>query len=240
MLYTTRGIVVHMVKYSESSVIVKILTEAFGLKSYIFRGVFRSRAKVKSNMLQHLNLVELVANDHDYHGIQNPRELRIEHPYKTVPFDVRKSSVALFINEMLYRSVRHEEPDPALFYFIRESLIWFDETTENPVNFHLWFCLNLTRYLGFFPGRIKQDEDFFNLSEGNFQKIAPVSQYFIAPPYSVYFRELITCNAEDLGTLNIPHAARSILIGHIINYYQLHINDFGDVHSHNILTEVLS
>jgi DNA repair protein RecO (recombination protein O) len=240
MFYTTRGIVINMVKYSESSVIVKIYTAAFGLKSYMFRGVFKSRARVKANMLQHLNLVELVADERDYHGIQNPRELRIEHPYKTLSFDVRKSSVALFINEILYHSIRHEETDPALFAFIRESLIWFDETTDNTANFHLWFCMNLTRYLGFFPGKIKQGEDYFSLSEGSFQKSAPAHQYFIEPPYSIFFRELISCNAEDLQTMNIPHAARNILIEHIINYYKLHINDFGDIRSHHILSEILS
>jgi DNA repair protein RecO (recombination protein O) len=240
MLYTTRGIVIHTVRYSESNVIAKIFTEVFGLKSYMFRGVFKARARVKANLLQHLNLVELVADDHDRNSIQNPRELRIEHPYSTLSFNVRKSSVALFINEMLYRAIRHEENDAALFGFIRESLIWFDETTDNAVNFHLWFCLNLTRYLGFFPGKIKQDEDFFNLSEGNFQKSAPAGQHFIEPPYSNYFRELISCNAEDLQTLIIPHAARTVLTGHIVNYYKLHINDFGDIHSHHILAEVLS
>jgi DNA repair protein RecO (recombination protein O) len=222
MLHTTRGIVLHTVKYSDTSVIVKIYTESFGLQTYIFRGVYKARAKIKANLLQHLNLVELVSDKREFRGIQNSKELRIEHPYNTLPFDMRKSSVALFINEMLYRSIRHEEPDQAMFDFIRESLIWYDDTATMAVNFHLWFCIHLTRFLGFFPGKADEEGEIFNMAEGNFQKNIPVHGYYMESP------------------LSNRHTHRNELIEQIINYYKLHINDFGNIQSHKVLAEVLS
>jgi DNA repair protein RecO (recombination protein O) len=240
MLYTTRGIVIHTVRYAESSVIAKIYTETFGLKTYIFRGVYKARARVRPNLLQHLNLIEMVTDNREFRGIQNPRELRIEHPFKTLPFDVRKSSVALYINEMLFRSIRHEEPDQALFDFIRNSIIWFDDAETIAVNFHLWFCIHLTRFLGFFPGRSLEEGDIFDLSEGNFRKNIPVHGYYMDKPLSSYFRELINCNAETIPNLTIPRLVRSELVEQIINYYKLHITDFGIIQSHKVLADVLS
>jgi len=84
MLYTSRGIVLHQLRYSESSVIVKIFTEKYGLKSYIFKGVHKKKASIRSSLLQHLNLVELVCDDKDYGGLQHPKELRLEYPYHTL------------------------------------------------------------------------------------------------------------------------------------------------------------
>jgi DNA repair protein RecO (recombination protein O) len=240
MLHTTRGIVFHFIKYSESSAIVKIYTEKFGLKSYMFRGVFKARARIKANMLQHLNLVELVADNREYQGIQNPKELRIEYPYKTLPYDVKKSTVSLFINEMLYRSIKHEETDAALFNFIRDSLIWFDENDKEAVNFHLWFCLHLTRFLGFFPAQEKEDHNIFNMEEGIFQKDIPLQQLIIEPPLSNCFIELMKCKIEDVPDFSIPHKSRTALIQHIIDYYKLHIHDMGEIRAHKVLAEVLA
>jgi DNA repair protein RecO (recombination protein O) len=240
MLTKTRGIVFRTVKYSDTSVIARIYTEAFGLKSYIFRGMRKPGARVRASTLQHLNLLEIITDNREYRGIQNPREVRIEHPYRSLPFDMRKSSVALFINEMLCRSIKHEEPDQSLFDFLRRSLIWFDDVETHAVNFHLWFCIQLTRSLGFFPGRTDETSDFFDLAEGLFQKNMPVHEYFVDAPGSHYLHELIRCGVGNVSGLSIPHAIRVELVDHIINYYKLHIHDFGDIKSCRILAEVLS
>jgi DNA repair protein RecO (recombination protein O) len=240
MLHTTRGIVLHSVKFSETSVIAKIYTEAFGLKSYMFKGVYKPRARVRANMLQHLNLLELVTDNREYRGIQNVREIRIEHPYKTIPFDVLKSTVALFINEMLYRSIRHEEKDPALFDFIRSSMIWYDDTGTKAVNFHLWFVVHLSRFLGFYPGNIDTGGTIFNLAEGKFQGDIPLHEFFIKAPASDYLRHLINCQPEAIAEMKIPHIHRAELTEQMIRFYKLHMHDFGDIKSREILTEILS
>ena len=61
MVIKTRGIVLRTVKYSETSVIVDIFTEHFGLRSYIISGVRTSKSKVAAGLLQVMSLVEIVA-----------------------------------------------------------------------------------------------------------------------------------------------------------------------------------
>lgn len=239
MHYTTRAIVLQSVKYSESSLIVRMYTEGKGLKSFMIRGAFKPKAKIRAAVVQQMNLVELVASGRDRQGLHHIREIRAEYPYQSLPYDIRKSSVCLFINEMLCRAIRHEEPDAALFAFLRNSLQWFDETKDVALNFHLWLCLHLTRFLGFYPSRHHNRGLVFNLMEGTFQQEALLNNPCIEPPDSAYFESLLNCTLEELPAKVIPQAVRSRLVLQIINYYKLHINDFGEIRSAKVLAEVL-
>jgi len=239
MLYTTRGIILQQIRYSESSVIAKIFTEKFGLKSYIFKGVHKKKASVKSSLLQHLNLVELVCDDKDYGGLQHPKELRLEYPYHTLSTDILKSSIGLFINEMVLHAVRHEEPDQAMFGFMRDSLIWFDTTNEPVPDFHLWLCIHLTEYLGLKPQKSDGIPTYFNLSEGIFQESGSASDELMDKASTAGFYALLHTALEYLPQFSLPYAVRKHLLLHIINYYTWHIPDFGEIQSHKILSEVL-
>jgi DNA repair protein RecO (recombination protein O) len=242
MLYTSRGIVLHQLKYAESSLIVKIYTEKFGLKSYIFRSIHKARGKNKTSFLQHLNLVEITADNRDYKGIQNPKEIRLEYPFKSIAMDIRKSSICLFVNEILYRSIKHEEPDTNLFSFIHESLIWLDEKTEDFSNFHLWFCIHLTHHLGFFPktSSVQVPGETFNLQEGLFQSSTLKDATHIPPDLTILLRQFLMNNLEESCNLKILRNTRNKLIEYIILYYKWHIQEFGEINSHNILTDILA
>lgn len=240
MLYTTRGIVLHQIRYSESSVIVKIYTEAYGLKTYIFKGVHSKRAKVRSSLLQHLNLVELVSEDKDYGGLSHPKELRLEHPYRSLTTDMKKSSIALFINDVLLHSIRQEEADPELFSFLHNALVFLDET-RGPVScFHLWFCAQLTRHLGFAPQETNGNPRYLNMREGIFQEHQGAQEEFMDEHCSLALHRLLGMDAADLELLNIPYEVRTRLIRNLLYYYMWHISDFGEVKSHLILAEILS
>src|SRR6185369_6803150 len=151
MLHKTRGIVFHVTDYSESSVIAKIYTELFGLQSYLINGVRKKNPKVKPASLQPLALVDLVVYHKERSGLKRLADARNNPVLKSIPFDIRKSSVVLFMNEVLYKCVKEEEANQSLFDFIFNS-IHLPELRSNPgSDFHLLFLLQLTKYLGFYP-----------------------------------------------------------------------------------------
>jgi DNA repair protein RecO (recombination protein O) len=240
MLYTSRGIVLHQIRYSESSVIVKIFTEVYGLKSYIFKGVHKKKASVRSSLLQHLNLVELVCDDKDYGGLQHPKELRLEYPYHSLNSDIRKSSIALFINEILLHAIRHEEADSGLFAFLHDSFVWLDRA-EGPVSdFHLWLCIQLTSHLGFEPQETDEAPKYFSLKEGLFREHSGILDEFMDEPCTAAFHRLLNSSLNDLHQCNLTHGLRLQLLQKVITYFNWHIADFGEIQSHKILAEVLS
>jgi len=240
MLYKTRGIVLHSVKFSETSIIVKIYTELFGLQSFMVKGSRRKGSVMKPAFFQPLNLLDLTIYHKEKNTLQSIREVRFSDPYLTVPFDIRKSSMALFINELLYKTIREEERNPSLFEFIYTSCLQLDHS-ESFNHFHLLFSIRLTRFLGILPrADYSEHNRIFNLREGCFQESRPEHPDFMDPELSGHFFSLLSGTPQESETLRIPLKSRIILLEKIIHYYQLHLPGFTGLNSQEVLHTVLS
>ena len=241
MLHNTRGIVFHQVKYSETSIIVKIYTELFGLQSYLIRGVRSKTSKIKPALLQHLTLVDLIVYHKQKKDIQTIKEVKIAYPYKTIPYDIIKSSVAVFLNEVLYKVIREEEPNPGLFAFLFNSLQILDIREKNIADFYLIFLIRLTKYLGFFPkNNFSVQNCNFHLEEGLFTLNTHPEELIVKKPFSEYLSDLTETSYENSTKLKILPQHRSKLLEDILNYYQLHIPAVINIKSHHVLQTVLN
>lgn len=241
MLQKTRGIVFKTTDYSESSVIVQVFTEKFGLQSYLINGVKKPKAKIRINMLQPLHLLEMVVYHKSGGNIQRVSELRHAPVFQSIPYDVRKSSIIIFLNEVLYKAIRQHTPDEILFEFLFTSIELLDRTETGLSYFHLYFLLRLTKFLGFYPDRtLEASASYFDLKNGIFTNYLPANQAILQQPFTRYWTSLLNANFETLANLNIPIADRRILLNKIISYYQLQIDDFGQVKSIQVLEDVLS
>lgn len=238
-LSTTRGIILHQVRYAESSLIVTIYTEAFGLGSYMIKGVRKSKPTVSPALLQALTLVELVVNRRENTHLHYVKEVRSSFPYTHLSSDIKKSSIGFFINELLYRSIKEEEANPSLFGFVQTSLELLDLTRESVANFHLWFALQLTRYLGFMPSEGQERHLYFDLKDGVFLHQKPDHIHVTALPFSRWIMEWSRPGFRDFNVPVVTLTERRELLGIILEYYRLHIQSFGVMKSPAILEEVL-
>ncbi|MDF2438138.1 MAG: repair protein RecO [Bacteroidota bacterium] len=241
MLQKTSGIVLHTTKYSESSLIVKLYTRDHGLQSCIINGVRSKRSKNKASLFQPLALVDVVLFINEKPGLQRISEIGIQQQYTSLPFDIIKSSIALFLNEVLSRSLKEAHQDEELFEFIKSSLLILDLTTENPSNFHLGFMLQLSRFLGFSPqGEFSEKNPVFDLQEGKFMSLLPQHPHYITSMRSRLLSELLRTDYESLSSVRLDRTERKQLLHAIVLYFQLHINGFGSVRSLEVLEEVIS
>ena len=241
MISSTKGIVFHQLKYSETSIIAKIYTEEFGLQSYIVKGARRKKSKNTAAVLQHLSLVELTANHKEKSDIHYLQEIRPIYQYSSIPYDILKSSILLLINELLYRSIREEEANVDLFEFIFNSLQWFDLRENTFANFHLVFLLQLSKYLGFFPKGIYSKHTYlFNLESGNFESIIPSHPNYLMDKMATQFSQLVQVSFENMAEVKLNNVSRNHLLESLIQYYQLHLPNLGTPKSLKVLKEVLS
>ena len=168
MLHQTKAIVLKTTKYSDNSLIVKLYTEVFGLQTYIIGGVHSKKAKIKSALFMPLSLLDVVANSSSKSSLIRPKEISVSQSLQHILADIQKSTIAIFLNEILLKSIKEEEANPELFAFVYNSILLL-EKTEGVISFHIEFLLKLTRFLGFFPqGKHSQATPFFNLKEGVF------------------------------------------------------------------------
>ncbi|MGZ3765973.1 MAG: DNA repair protein RecO [Mucilaginibacter sp.] len=237
MLHKTRGIVFKLTDYGESSVIVQIFTEKFGLQSYIINAVKKPRAKISGNMLQPLHLLDMVVYHKNTGQVQRVAELKNSPVLQSIPYDVIKSCLVIFLNEVLYKAVRQQSADESLFDFVFNAIESLDHQTEGVANFHLLFLTRLTRYLGFYPDLLQAD--YFDMKNGVFSKYKPEGFSYLSPPHTQNFYNVLQCGFENMHLLKLSNDERRYLIQKLLEYYALHIEGFGNIRSREVLEEVL-
>ncbi len=239
MLHKTSGIILHTTKYSETSLIVKIISPDLGVKSYIVKGGRSKKTKFKATIFQPLALVDMVVSGRDKSDLQRISEISILYPYSDIPYNIIKSSLVLFLNEVIYKAIKEQHPDENVFEFIKNSLQILDIKQGSCSNFHVFFMIQLSRYLGFFPeGRYSIATPFFDLQEGRFVDKRPVHIYYLEASLSWLFSELIRAEYTNIQQLKIDKQQRKQLIDALIKFYQLHISSFGEIKSHQVLEQV--
>jgi DNA repair protein RecO (recombination protein O) len=240
MLHKTRGIVFKTTDYGESSVIVQVFTEKFGLQSYIINAGKKPKAKISRNMLQPLHLLDMVVYHKATGNVQRIAELKNAPLLQTIPYDVIKSCLVIFLNEVLHKAVRQQTAEESLFDFVFNAIEWLDHQTTGLANFHLLFLTRLTRYLGFYPDKYPTgDAEYFDMKNGNFTRYKPQTLY-LSPPHTQNFSLLLQCTFESLPALKFTNDERRYLLAKLLEYYSLHIEGFGNIRSHEVLEEVLS
>jgi len=239
MLHTTPGIVLHSFKYSDTSIIARILTRDLGLQSYLVPGVRKSRSRVKASLFQPLTLVEMVAYHKENMGLQRIKEIRCPHPVPNLSADIRKSAIAMFLCEMMLNAFQHQEPQAQAFDYIYKSVLALDMQERNLSTFHISFLMQLSKYLGFAPGSgYSEQKSFFNLREGNYQHEPDIAGQSLGSEESAYFFRLSQIQPGDDINFNIPLSVRKTLLARTIDYYRMHLEGFRELKSQKVLDVV--
>ena len=171
----TRGIVLQQIKYSDSQVIAQIYTEHFGRQSFIFRKTKSKKSGISLNILQPLFLLDINARFKESRQIQRANEINNNPHFKDIPFNVVKSSIAIFLSEVLSKVLIEEEANLPLFEFLHHSILLLDEIEDGLANFHILFLFELSKYLGFYPDmNSPTNEKYFNIAEGSYKLSKPI------------------------------------------------------------------
>lgn len=230
MLYKTRGIALSYIRYRESSIIAKIYTELFGIQSYIINGVRSSSSKTnRIALFQPLTLLDLVvyhkAKQDNVHRIS---EIKCYHPFASLPYHVTKSCLALFVTEILGKTLKEEEANEPLFEFIEHSVLYLDEADKGYENFHIQFLLQLASYLGFGIENLHDLER--EIKSHHFPQIA----------------DAMELNATDLllqsgygNPVPLDRTRRISILEKVLFFYKIHIDQLGEIRSLEVLSEVL-
>lgn len=237
MLITTKAIVISSLKYSEADLIVKCFTEAAGLKTYLLRNILKSKkGKLKASMFQPLTQLEIVANHKEKGALENMREAKVVNSYQSIHSNIYKSSMLLFLAEMLKNSILEEEENQDLYDFLEKSFNWLDEN-DHIANFHLIFLVKLTKYLGFYPETSKMDLNYFNLLEGIFED-HEANVYCISGENLEIFKQILASDFQNEKNLKLNKLKRNNFLNMLLIYYDLHLQNFRKPKSLVVLNEM--
>lgn len=235
MLVKTKAIVISSLKYQEKSLIVKCFTESDGLKSYFVHNAFSSRsASRKIAYFQPLSILEIEAVHKNKGTLETFKEIRLATPYTSIATDIIKSTIAIFLSEVLHHSIREEEKNENLFSYLETALMWFDHHDE-VFNFHLILILGATKFLGFFPAKPEAGGNFFDMAEGTFSAWQSLSAINEEETHLV--KRLLQLKFDSDQKV-FSGNERQQLLKLLLDYYALHLDGFRRPKSLDILHEV--
>lgn len=149
-------IVLHTIKYGEHSLIVHGYDADAGRISLMFRGSARSRSGNPA-LLHPLCLLDPIVRK-GKGELFLLAEFTETHPLPSIRTRIRKSCIALFLGELLYRTLREASPDERLYRFLEHGILTLEHLDEDCcANFHLWFLVSYAARLGFHPAGFVPD-----------------------------------------------------------------------------------
>ncbi len=236
--YKAKGIVLHTVKYGDTSFVAYVLTDVLGRQSYMVQGVKKSGKGNKNAMFQPMFPIEFEGFESPKMQLHRMKDVRLARPLKNIPFDVRKSTIALFMAEVLYRLVRESGRDEALFEFVDASVSALDEMEEGTANFHLWFMVKICGLLGFYPQNDYGEDYYFDIVEGRFTAFLPSGNLVLGPAKARLLHCLMDCRVEQIADVQLSHTARSEFLDALLLYLGYHLDAVNNIRSVKIFSEL--
>jgi DNA repair protein RecO (recombination protein O) len=238
MLVKTKAILLHHVRYSDNSLIAHFYTREYGRLSVMVKGLSSKKGGLKFSYFQPLNIFNLELYHYDKKELHNLKELSLAFIPLNISGDINRSSIALFISELLFNVIREEDVNRLLFEFIESSVISLDEMTEGISNFHLWFIVAFTAYAGIGPTATTINNTYFDMISGKFTGILPLHPDYLEPYNAEILSRLLRMKAEELNDLHLSGDERSELLEKIVKYYSLHLPGIRHIRSLHIMKEI--
>ena len=243
MLHNTKGIVLRVTKYGDTSVIASIYTELFGLQQYIVKGVrtISKKGASKGVFYQPAAILQMEVYHTPMKAMQMVKEVSWDYVYQTVYSDVLRNAVALYIVEVLQQTMQ-PEPHPEMFYLIEDTFKQLDKGGAGLVsNLPIYFLIHLSQTMGFgLQGKYSDETPILDIKEGEFVSKPPAHPYYLeAQTAQVASTFLAVQFYNDLETISLSGGQRK----KILELFQLslswHYKKFSEIKSLPILQSIL-
>ena len=227
MIYSTKSIVLSSVYYGESQRIFKCLTEKEGVVGFIVST--SKRSKVLKSRFSILSGCDITYK-------KSSSLLRItcaDCLFSFLEKDPKTMSIIFFLGEVLNYILREGVGDESMFEYIFNSLQEFSKKDVVNTSFHLYFLIDLTRYLGLYPNEEKMDKKFFDLKGGIFTN-QTLNEHTLDEKSTNLIKSLLVSNFERSKN-KYTLVEKRHLTQLILKYYSIHLGKWKKIQSLNVL-----
>jgi DNA repair protein RecO (recombination protein O) len=240
----TRGIILHIFPYNDTCNILHIYTEDFGKASFIATKHRSRKNKKPGNIFVPLTIhsIEIQTAKHN-HGssMMRIRETKPEAPLQNISSNPLKVTIALFLSEIILRTIREGEPDPRLFNFLRHTVYTLETSATGIANFHIAFLIRLLDHLGLSPRISSYTEGSrFDMLEGLFTSGRISHPYELSPDHSRILRDLLRIDYRNMSRFSFSRNDRVLILNKTIEYYRLHLPHISDIKSLAVLQAIFN
>jgi DNA repair protein RecO (recombination protein O) len=235
----TSGIVLNQIKHTDSGIVAQVFTEKFGRQSFMVKGVRNRKSGRQAALFRPLTVLDMIVYYRDVRSMQSLKEVTVEFAPAGIYGNILKSSMAIFIGEVLTAVLREEGQQAETYGYIKESIMYLDSRTDNCPNFHIAFLIGLTGFLGFEPGKQSDgDHKVFDLVNGCFMPVPPAHGIYSGTEISSVFAEFFQSSWETMNSIALTGQMRNDVLSELLRFYSVHLTSLGKIKSIDVLREV--
>jgi DNA repair protein RecO (recombination protein O) len=241
MIEHTKGIVLHQIKYTDSGIVVQFYTRKSGRQSFLVHSSRNKKAGKHNVFFQPMFILDLISYNRETRSLQTLKEYSVSFVPADIHSNIMKSSVAIFLGEVLTSVLREETPNEELFDFLEDSIKYFDSCREGYANFHIAFLAGLSSYLGFEPvKRTSENEIYFDMLEGEFTNHPPAHGNYAGKDISKVLASFFSSSYEEIVKIPLNGSMRNEILETIVHFYSIHLPGLKKIKSLEILKEVFN
>lgn len=235
-----QGFVLQSIRYGDSSLIVRIYTLNAGLQTYMVKGVTGKTSKNRLAFFQPMTFLRFLQSGKPRPGgMAYLKEPELGYAYQSIPQVMNKSAILMYLSELLTHTLTQQERNDDLYQFVFQSIVWLDLVETGYANFPLYFTLELSRFLGFYPQSNYRPASCFDMMEGQFVTAMPVHPYCFTQEDSAVLAQLLNRSIDEMASVPMTGLQRNALLERIITFMRLHAPVLKGMQSHEVLKEVL-
>ena len=236
----TQGFVLQSIRYGDSSLIVKVFTLDYGLQTFMVKGVRGKTSKNRAAFFQPMTFLRFVQNNRpSKSGIGYIKDIELLYTYRSLATTMNKSAILIYLSDLLSHTLTQQERNEPLYHFVLQSVEWLDLVEVGYANFPLYFTLELSRFLGFYPQSNYREHALFDMMEGQFVMATPAHAYYLDEENSRFLSQMLNLGIDEMTKVPMMGLQRNVLLDGIITFMRLHAPVLKGLQSHEVLKEVL-
>ncbi|MCW3076736.1 MAG: repair protein RecO [Bacteroidetes bacterium] len=238
MRVSDKAIVLQSIKYGDKKHILKLFTREQGLLTVTCILGSTPSSKIRSSVTMPLSMVDVEIISKQNKEVQQLTEASCYYVNTSISSSIFKLSIAQFMNEVLIKSLKEQSANILLYDFIEGCLKYLNESEEDPVNLHVYFLIEFTKYLGIEPSNNHSLLDpYFDCRDGRFSALSLAFPIGLDKDDSSLFSAILKVNCLNEKLSNIQ---RKRILNILLAYYQMHMPGFNQVKSLEVLHEVVT
>ncbi len=230
-------IVIRTIQCSGNKHIVKCYSREYGIQSFV---VYLKTQGLNRSLFQPLMQIEIECIQKNKNTLSQIKQVEPKQIYHHIYRDIRKQTIVTFLSEILNTCLQEKEQNQSLYNFISKKIHLLDSIThqEKFEIFHLVFIAELTKFFGFYPNIERYTElVYFDMQAGHCVQKKPFHKFYLMNNFLILLARFLNQNINDIDIFTIQE--QRYLTKIMIQYYQLHIDNFVKPKSTRILQDVL-
>lgn len=224
MKETLHLIALRTIRHNERNSVLTAYTLEHGMMAFLQPAGAGKEAARRRALLMPMGLVEGVADIRPGRDIHPIGQLTAPLPLQSLRSNPIKSSVAMFLAEVILSLHRESQPDAAVWHYIKESIVALDAIPANEAaNFHITFLVRMMPLLGIMPDiSTYKPGSVFDMANGVFRSSAPLHRDYLTSDRAALLPRLSQITYINMHLFKHTRDERARLLDGLLHYYTLH------------------